>query len=214
MRARTPASLARMRQRPKPVRKLPRHRRIAIRDALVSIMREIEPTPLSAEAPCRYGLRIALIFEGWSWQQADAEAALLVLSALQYAGVKRPRWSEGQPEYTQDGHIPQTRERCIRCAKPLPEENYKYCGKICAKAAATDRARLGDQEERYAREKAYRAAWIRRQPPKICPVCDQKFQPKRADRTYCSTACAQDAIRTERRTVPTLCDAVRDDAHR
>lgn len=211
----TPRSLLIGQTKPAPPRKLARHRRIAIRDALAEMMKVAEPTAFALEAPCRYGLRVALICEGWSWAQADVEAALLVLSALAMAGARRPTWQQGQPEYCQDGHVPQTRERCIRCAKPLPEGNFKYCGAVCAQAAKIDQNRRRDKEERYAKEKIYRIAWSKRQPPKICPVCGKGFQPKKADRTYCSRACSNDARRTAtRRSLQMVCETVHDDANR
>jgi hypothetical protein len=63
--------------------RFPRHRRIAIRETLAELMRAVEPTPFAAEGPCRAGVRARLCLDGWSWLQADAEAALLVMSALQ-----------------------------------------------------------------------------------------------------------------------------------
>ncbi len=195
--------------KPERVRKLAQHRRAAIRDALAAMMKEAEPTQFALEAPCRYGLRVALIFEGWGWGQADAEAALVVLAALAQAGARRPSWQQGQPEYTQDGHIPRTRERCQRCAAPLPEGNYRFCGPVCAKAYKIDRNRRADKEDRNAKDQAYRIAWSERQPPRVCPVCDKSFRPKRAgNQTYCSRACADDARRTAGRKVRMVCEAV------
>jgi hypothetical protein len=205
MLAKTPRSLLIGQKKPVPPRKLPRHRRVAIRDALAELARTIEPTPLSAEAPFRYALRIALIFDGWSWGQADAEAALLVNAAFQLAGVKRPTWKQGQPEWTQDGVIPRERERCARCARLLPEGNYKFCGNVCAKAAAADRARRQDREERLAKEKVWRAAWVRRQPPRVCENCGASFRPKSPGQRaiFCSRDCAADSARRfARRDVP------------
>jgi predicted nucleic acid-binding Zn ribbon protein len=210
MLARTPSNLLRgVRLRPQPVRKLSRHRRIAIQDALAEMMKAAEPTQFALEAPSRCGLRVALIFDGWTWGQADAEAALLVMAALDMAGARRPNWQQGQPEFCQDGHVPQTRERCVRCAKPLPEGHFKYCGKVCAQAAKVDAHRRADREALYAKEKTYRLAWSKRQPPRDCPICGKSFQPKkRGGQTYCSRACSDDAFRLARRSVPALCESV------
>lgn len=199
--------------KPERVRKLAQHRRAAIRDAIAELMRTAEPTAFALEAPSRYGLRVALIFEGWSWGQADAEAALLVMAALSLAGAKRPTWGQGQPEYWQPGVIPRTRERCQRCAKPLPEGNYRFCGSVCAQAAKVDAHRRVDKEARNAKEKIMRVAWSKRQPARVCPCCGVSFQPKRSDRKFCSRACAADARRTARRSVRMVCEVVHDDAN-
>ncbi len=208
MLALTPAILLRVVRRPEPVKKLPRHRRVAIRDAIAELMKVAEPTAFSLEAPSRHGLRVALIFEGWSWGQADAEAALIVLSALHMAGARRPSWQMGQPEYCQPGVLPPPpRETCARCAAPLPEGARRYCSKVCYQAAAIDRNRRADAEERNAKEKVYRIAWSKRQPARLCPSCNRSFQPKRAAQKYCCDTCRHDARRLARRTVPRLCEA-------
>lgn len=199
MLARTPAiSLAPVRQLPPRMRKLRRERRIAIRDALAEMMRTAEPTAFALEAPGRYALRVILICGGWTWGQADTEAALLVMAALQYVGAKRPTWKQGQPEYTQDGHAPRTRERCARCAKPLPEGNYRWCSDVCFHAALYDRRRRRDMDEINAKERIYRAAWSERQPPRECKACGRTFRPKRNNaQVYCSVACRDDGHRSQ-----------------
>lgn len=188
--------------------RLRRERRISIRDALAALMRAAEPTPFAAEGPARAGVRARLCIAGWRWGDADAEAELLTRAALQLVGARRPRWQEGQPEWTQDGYAPQTRERCKRCAKPLPEGNYVFCGPICAKAAKVDRARDRDREERRIVEAAARAAWTERQPEQACPCCGKAFRPKRTGQQFCSNACRLDARRLARRSVPMVCERI------
>jgi hypothetical protein len=181
-------------------KQLRRNRRIAIADRLAAIMRRAEPTPFSLEGPLRAGVRAALCLAGWRWPAADAEARILTLRALQLVGAKRPRWIEGQPEYTQPGVRPPPRETCARCAKPLPEENYRYCSSVCARAAYLDRARNRDREELNAKRKAYLVAWSERQPARECKACGRSFQPKRNDSaTLCSNACRDDWNRTHLR---------------
>lgn len=212
MLARTPVSLARVRLQPPPVRKLRRSRRIAIRDACAALMREAVPTPFRVEAVCRYTLRVALIYSSWGWEEADVEAQLIVRSALQAVGAKRPRWAEAQPDYVQPGVLPIRRERCMRCRKPLPEGHWKYCSAVCGAAAEVDRAQHRDREEVYAREKISRAAWTERQPPRDCPACQRSFKPKRARQVYCSRSCRDEAGGfTTRRSLPTLCEGIPDD---
>jgi predicted nucleic acid-binding Zn ribbon protein len=213
MLARTPSNLLRdVRLQPPPVRKLSRHRRIAIRDVLAEIMRTVEPTPFAAEAPSRHGLRVALVLDGWRWPEADNEASLLVASALQFVGAKRPTHMQGQPEYTQDGHVPRTRERCAKCGKPLPEGNYKYCGPVCAIAAKYEQRAKRDPEEREISARAARAAYISRLPARECPACAKSFKPRRYAQTYCTARCADVARRAaRRREVPVVSEAVLDE---
>lgn len=193
------------------VRKLKNHRAEAIRDRLAALMRAAEPTAFALEAPARHAIRVSLIFEGWKWQDADAVAAAIVGAALALAGAKRPTWQQGQPEYTQDGYAPRERERCARCAKPLPEGNYRYCGPVCARAAKVDQNRRRDKEERYAKELIYRAAWTEKQPARQCPSCGVSFRPKRANSKYCSRECAHPTRQHNRRNVRMVCEAVRDE---
>jgi predicted nucleic acid-binding Zn ribbon protein len=175
--------------------KLPRHRRIAIRETLAELMRAVEPTPFAAEGPCRAGVRSRLCLDGWSWVQADAEAALLVMSALQQVGAKRPSWQQGQPEYTQQAVLPVGRETCKRCGKPLPEGNVKYCGPVCFKSARNDAERRRYSEEKLIAQKAAKAAWSQRQPERSCPVCGKAFRPKEPRQKICSDACRRDNAR-------------------
>jgi predicted nucleic acid-binding Zn ribbon protein len=212
MLARTPVSLARVRLQPPRVRKLRRSRRIAIRDACAAIMREARPTPFRVEAVCRHTLRVSLIFNSWSWAEADNEAALIVQAALQIVGAKRPSPQEGQPEWAQEAVLPILREHCMRCRKPLPPGHWKYCSSICGAAADADRVRFLDREERYAKEKVWRAAWAERQPARDCPTCQRSFRPKRPRQIYCSRSCRDEAGGfTARRRVPTLCEGIPDD---
>lgn len=214
MLARTPSVLLRGARRPVPVRKLSRGRRIAIRDTLVAMMHAAEPTQFAVEGPCRAGIRASLCLQGWTWGQADAEAALIVLSALATAGARRPTWQQGQPEYCQDGHVPQARERCVRCAKPLPEGNYRFCGSVCAQAAKVDRNRKRDREALLAQERAARAAWTARQPEQHCKSCERAFRPKHVGAKFCSHQCSLDARRFGGRKMRLVCEAVHDDTNR
>jgi predicted nucleic acid-binding Zn ribbon protein len=198
MLALAPVTLARV-AASNPVKRLPSHRRAAIRNVIAGLMREVEPTPFAAEGPCRAGVRSRLCLDGWPWGQADAAAADVVQAALSEVGAKRPTWRQGQPEFTQDGYAPLTRERCARCAKPLPEGNRKYCGPLCAKAARNDWKHRQDKEAAYAATKAYRAAWSKRQPERTCPVCGKAFQPKHKHSKICSKSCWNNALREDAR---------------
>ncbi|PWB82665.1 MAG: hypothetical protein C3F11_10750 [Methylocystaceae bacterium] len=216
---RAPVTLALI--RPAPVKKLPRHRREAIVDALAAMMREAELTPFAIEGPGRAAIRARLCMFGWRWGQADAAADEAVQAALARVGAKRPDWKQGQPEWTQDGVTPQTRERCARCAKPLPIDDdahwRKFCGPVCAQAAKVDRNRRRDKDERYAKEKIYRLAWAEKQQPRACKLCGTIFKPKRNNDYYCSRDCGDQSRvkafsasrRSRGREMQMVCEAVR-----
>jgi hypothetical protein len=213
MLARTPVTLARV-AAPKPVKRLPSHRRAAIRDAIANLMREAEPTPFAVEGPGRAGVRARLCLDGWPWGQADAAAADVVQAALQIVGAKRPTWEQGQPDWTQEAVLPIQRERCARCGKSLPDDSEgwrKYCGPLCAKAAKVDLRTMKDQADDYAKRKAWLASWSKKQPAKECPGCGRAFRPKYQDAKYCSKKCFNDARRFAGRKMPMVCEAVRDE---
>lgn len=214
MLARTPVTLARV-AAPKLAPRLQRHRRAGIRDVIAELMRGAEPTPFAIEGPARAGIRSRFCLAGWRWPAADAEAALLVQAALQLVGAKRPTWQEGQPEHTQQAVLPVQRERCARCGKSLPEDvcGYrKYCGPVCAAAAKVEMRKKQEQADEYAKQKAWVAAWSKKQTARECPGCGRAFQPKRQDAKYCSHKCFHDVRRFERRNVPMVCETIRDDA--
>lgn len=200
--------------KPQRARKLAQPRRAAIRDAIAAMMRTAEPTAFALEAPCRHGLRVGLIMDGWSWGAADAEAALIVLAALDMAGARRPTWQAGQPEFCQPGVIPPPpRTTCARCGRPLELLQRRFCSKVCKTAARNDRARRDDREEMNAKEKVYRAAWSKRQPARVCELCGKSFQPNRAAQKLCGQGCRRDhAGKLARRNMQILCEAVHDGA--
>lgn len=86
------------------------------------------------EGPLRAGLRSDLCLAGWRWDDADAMARELLGEALRRARAVRPTWYEGQPEWTIRPGALIERTRCIKCHKPLPPENHKFCGQLCAMA--------------------------------------------------------------------------------
>jgi len=213
MLARTPVTLARV-AAPNPVKRLPSHRRAAIRDVIAGLMREAEPTPFAIEGPSRTGVRSRLCLDGWPWGHADAAAADVVQAALNLVGAKRPTWQQGQPEHTQEAVLPVLRERCARCGKPLPDDAHgqtKYCGPVCAKAAKADMDRRRAEETEHASQRAYQAAWTKKQPERECPGCGRSFQPKHHDTKYCSRKCFHDTRRFGGRKMPMVCEAVLDE---
>jgi hypothetical protein len=189
---------------------LRRHTRITIRDRLIPLFKGAEPTPFAAEGPARAGVRSALCLAGWRWPLADAEAELLTRSALQMVGAKRPRWEEGQPEYVQPGVLPILRERCKRCAKPLPEGHFVYCGPACAKASQLEERRRHYEFERGVAEAAGRATRSKkdRLPKQDCLICREAFQPAEQGQKFCSRSCYYESRRDQRRHLRLVCETV------
>ncbi|WP_159727171.1 hypothetical protein [Methylosinus sp. Ce-a6] len=215
----TPSALLRLRSetrvrvtlapvRPAPAKKLPRHRREAIVDLVAALMRWAEPTAFAIEGPARAAIRARLCEAGWKWGRADAAADDAVQAALARVGAERPTWKQGQPEWTQEAVLPIEREHCVRCRKPIPEGSSKFCGSICRMAAKVDRNRRQDKDERYAKEKIYRAAWAEKQHPRACKICGTEFKPKHVREWCCSRACGADARRLARRGVRVVCEGL------
>ncbi|MFG1465949.1 hypothetical protein V5F77_24020 [Xanthobacter sp. DSM 24535] len=133
------ARYARERETLRPKEKLRRKLKPGLRnrmiDILVPILRRAEPTAFAIEGVMRSNIRSRLCLKGWGWRDADNASEDVLEAALNRIGAVRPAWKQGQPEWTQDGvvHVPRT--RCVNCGKTLPEENYKYCGPICAKSS-------------------------------------------------------------------------------
>lgn len=140
------------------VRKLNRDRRGHMVRVVADILRGGEPTKFAFEATCRHRIRAALCLKGWGWQEADDTARDIVAAALRQAGAVRPTWKEGQPEYTQEGHVPVERTRCIRCNKPLEGWQRKFCGSLCANAYHMALAAVRTAEETSAYDQITKGA--------------------------------------------------------
>ena len=95
------------------------------------------------EGPLRHGIRSDLCLQGWRWAVADATAKDVVDDALRRVGAVRPRWKEGQPEWTDAGVIRDTRLRCAQCDAPLEIGQKAFCSRRCADS---HRARLAYQD--------------------------------------------------------------------
>ncbi|WP_424992404.1 hypothetical protein [Oceaniradius stylonematis] len=121
-------------------RRMNRNRKRRLIAEVCMILKTGEPTKFAFEGACRHGLRSALCLEGWQWAEADRVAAEIVSVALNIIGARRPTWQEGQPEWTQPGAMPIERERCKRCAKPLPESRTMFCSDLCRAAEHNEKA--------------------------------------------------------------------------
>lgn len=188
MLARSPLPAVKPVPRPKT---LNRDRQKAVREKIIIIMNQAEPTPFAAEGSCRAGIRAALCLQGWPWPAADKTATDLVEGALRSIGAVRPTWKQGQPEWTQDGVMAVQYERCRNCADPLPEGYFKFCCRPCADAhrGRTDGRWMNEQY--VALQAAALAARIERRPTRFCERCGSGFKPKHARQTFCSVFCVQ-----------------------
>lgn len=161
----TPAALKMLRRQKrakeeKKARKLARARRRALVEIVAAYMRTEHaegraPTKLTHESTMRHGIRSGLCLDGWGWAEADAVAIDVVQTALNQIGAVRPTWKQGQPEWTQDGHSPVERTRCIRCGWKLPEGHRMFCSPACAKSLHNEHY----ARDRRARLAAYARAW-------------------------------------------------------
>lgn len=172
-------------------RRLGRERQRVISDRIVAIMRAVEPTPFAAEGPCRAGVRSSLCLQGWSWKEAEAAAAEIVLGALNILGAKRPNWYQGQPDWTRPGALPIERETCAECRRPLPEGRRRFCCDEHRDWFHGAREREANAEAIAVRKKAQKVAWTEKQPARSCEWCKDPFQPKEKNQRYCSVHCAR-----------------------
>lgn len=114
--------------------------RASRRDSLVlsiaTVIREdwragVTPTMLNHEGTLRALLRSGFCLGGMSWPLANQTAVEIITEAFRKAGATRPRWNEGQPEWTDGGVIRDTRLRCANCERPLDLGQKTFCGKLC-----------------------------------------------------------------------------------
>jgi len=75
---------------------------------------------------------------------------------------------------------------CDSCFHLVP---WNYCDKCAARREKNHRAELDKENERRRQRRAWRRG-IRE-----CPACGERFQPRRSDSKYCSSACRQRAYR-------------------
>lgn len=118
------------------------------------------PTALTYEGVFWAALRSGLILHhGLSWAVAHAEAGQIVGEGLRKAGGKRPSWREGQREFTDQGVIRDTRERCAQCEAPLEVGQKTFCSSRCA---SSHKAKLAYQRDVEAARRLQRMRKMRR----------------------------------------------------
>ncbi|MFN4160124.1 MAG: hypothetical protein ACK4GO_17250 [Gemmobacter sp.] len=123
-------------------------RRASIVLAIVDVIREdwIEgrtTTLISHEGAIWASLRSGLCLGGMRWPDADQAAKDMLHEAFAKTGAKRPAWKEGQPEWTDQGVIRETRTLCAQCDGTLEAGQKTFCGPRCANS---HRAKLAYQD--------------------------------------------------------------------
>jgi hypothetical protein len=120
---------------------------------------DVNASPFRFEAACRHGLRAQLCLNGWDYHEADAEAHKLVQAALDLIGARRPPWWEGQPDHALKEYSFTERTRCVRCGRHIPEENHKYCSRLCARSFQVEISKHRRRQDFEAGHKVRLAAW-------------------------------------------------------
>jgi len=172
---------------------------------VVVILRSGRASKFEFEAACRHGLRRALCLQGWRWQDADSAAAVVVDTALRQIGAVRPSWQQGQPEWTQDGHAPVERTRCVRCGVKMPPagngNDRKFCSYLCRNAHNLAVAKIsGERVSRaeYFARKATETKRRREESEWDCEECGKAFVPRwrtAIHQRFCSPACKYASMR-------------------
>lgn len=166
---------------------------------VAAILERGESSKFEFEAACRHGLRQTLCLQGWPWQDADDAGAQIVAMALRRNSAVRPAWKEGQPEWTQDGHSPIERTRCVNCGGNLPPagngNERKFCATHCRNACTLRVAKLSGERVSRAEHFARLAADKERRivdSERDCAYCERPFIPKyrsQRNQEFCSHEC-------------------------
>ena len=170
---------------------------------VADILRPGEPTKFARMGAVKSGLRMAFVECGHSWGLSNWCAERIVLAALNQIGARFPTWLEGQPEaVATPGFSPSQRYFCARCARPLGDDRWMYCSRLCSQAAANDRR---VRELREMDEVQREAAKLIRRHMKMdhfaarrtfaCEWCGgvSTWKPTANPRRYCSRTCAAKA---------------------
>lgn len=148
------------------------------------------PTVFAYEGMITASLRSGLCLQGWAFRDADEAARNVMQEALRTMGAARPRWLEGQREWTDAGVIRETRLHCANCGGPLEEGQKTWCSRTCYNAQLMRQKYQNDLDASRAAQRIRKAAWQAAQPERECEVCGSRFKPKRKEQRLCSATCA------------------------
>jgi hypothetical protein len=127
-----------------------------------------------------------------AWPLADVVAQIIVRRALRRIGARRPRWHEGQREYTRI----ESRATCAHCERPITRESFQtvtYCSETCRQRAKSLRQAAANREEQARYSATWRAAHRERGEVRACQLCGRDFRAldyagKKPQR-FCSLQC-------------------------
>lgn len=169
-------------------------RREADINKIIDALADWRLTPFENEGSVRSGIRSALCIGGESWSKADGYAADLIAAALEYMGVERPSWDQGQRQYTLGDGI------CYRCHGSISEEMQggtngatKFCSGHCAKSFLLKREDWSLREADRFRLRAYTAMRRDSNPVVCCRTCTKPFKPIYEGGRFCSDRCSRAA---------------------
>ena len=143
-------------RRLKPIPKVPRRKQVVA--TIAAVMWEdwrdgITPTLFSWEGMIFASLRSGLCLNGWAWRDANDAAQDVMQEVFRTMGATRPRWLEGQREWTDGGVIRENRLHCANCGGPLEDGQKTWCSRTCYNA---QHARLRYREDMDAGRAAQR----------------------------------------------------------
>lgn len=165
--------------------------RESITRQIVSILGAWRLSKFENEAECRHGLRAALCLRGFSWADADSEAADIVGAGLKRLGAMRPTWLQGQPEGVD-------RENCLGCGQELDTSDRQlrrvsWCSELCRMATKIRREQADDYRGKGVSQRAFYLAQKQQLRKRNCEFCRASFRPSVEDSRFCSSSCARHA---------------------
>jgi hypothetical protein len=150
-----------------------------------------EPTVFRFEAELRHHLRSSWCLEGMRWCKADEKAEAVILLAFRFLKAVRPTWLEGQ-QITK-GTLFCANESCAVALRI--DAQSVYCSETCRNVQSSRvwERRQAPQKLRL-RERLANERWAAKQEPRLCPGCEQLFQPRFRDKPdytqkYCDHHC-------------------------
>lgn len=173
------------------------HKRQAVIDRVMTVMRDWRDTPFQKEAAVRHGLRQGLCLEGYAWLRADIAAEDIVAHCFRLMGAKRPTWEQGQREYVTP------REQCSWCQGEIDagllggEHRIGFCSDVCARAALDRRDRANMRGYDHAVQAARLIIRRVKNGRRSCEWCQKSFFPVNRvnSNRFCSYACTRSSSR-------------------
>lgn len=169
-------------------------------NGILDVFADWRSSPFEQEGNCRAGLRRAICLDGYPWQRADDEAAVIVAECLKKMGAERPSWIEGQWHYVV------SEDNCAWCHGAVDDEDrargHRYCSVVCAKSAYEYRGYSSTQKADTFARSAYIVIKTDEAPELKCLHCGKtykrmgaQFKSREGKDKYCSKECKHAAAR-------------------